>query len=77
MKVDLPVKVMLRCRATVEVQRVVYDFAPWGLFGRDREGPELWRRDGRWREDGAPSPRDIVAILDGAGCAQPLQDHFA
>lgn len=43
------------------------------LVGRRSAGPlELWLQDGRWSEDGAEHPLDIVSVVTGAGALVAL-----
>lgn len=75
MKVALPVTVMLRNRVNAMVESVAQGLPPFVLQGRSINGAELWRRDGRWREDGARSPYDLVAVY-ADGVPQPLTNQF-
>lgn len=37
-------------------------FTHQGVLKKTNE-PELWREDGKWREDGTPSPYDIKHVF--------------
>ena len=62
----LPARVLLRCKKTAVLRQDHAEVAEgcFDLVGRcDASGEmELWRSDGKWREDGEPHPLDIVGI---------------
>jgi len=76
-RADLPVNVMLRGKQFARVTLVSSDVYPFSLQGRTNFGtPELWHRDGHWREDKAPHPLDIVGVVAPDGSVVPLTDQF-
>jgi len=42
---------------------------PFALIGRMADGDrlELWQENGRWRDDGAEHPLDIVSVVTPGG----------
>ena len=79
MKVDLPVNVMLRGKQFARVESAVRGPWPFSVQGRCNVAntPELWTRDGHWREDKAPHALDIVGVVAADGALVPLTDQFA
>ncbi|HZZ20289.1 MAG TPA: hypothetical protein VFE25_13010 [Opitutaceae bacterium] len=50
------------------------DQPPFKLVGQHERGNvELWRADGRWREDGSDHPYDIVAVQKSDGTLVKVQ----
>ncbi len=46
-------------------ERAIHGVAgPWAYIGFVRgEGPELWKNNGRWREDESPHPLDLAIAV--------------
>ncbi len=60
-----PVRVLLRCKDTAVVkQRHAEISETFDLIGvlDDTGSLELWRADGKWRENGEPHALDIVGV---------------
>jgi len=67
----LPQKVLLRCNRLAILTLVLSDNSlfPWKFQGItcDDHDHQLWREDGRWRDDGSHHPLDIVGLVDPSG----------
>jgi hypothetical protein len=60
--------VLLRNHKYAEVLARTDDTPPFTMLGKTRDGlPQLWREDGRFREDGCRHPLDIRHVLTPEG----------
>ncbi len=69
-ELTLPARVLLRCKLTAVItdrqHGIACEFEYYGKRDDNGKG-ELWRSDGKWRENGRPHPLDIVGVEQGAG----------
>lgn len=89
----MPVVVMLRNRAFATVEQLVEDRAPFSLLGKigtsgvplhvvgpdceHLQDAQLWRSDGRWREDGRRNELDIVGVVTRSGSMLAVEPFAA